>query len=163
MGRYRLALGSAGACRLNRVPEQTVPWLRRDRGSSGRVCTHDPERSQAQAAPCGASASASRGLKSWAVNERRRFGKDVPILGAEVVTVYLLGVPNQGVSDVPELKKPLSPLRIKGSRIWWPGAESNHRHKDFQSSALPTELPGLSLRLYIRRRACPGSGRRPAA
>ena len=23
-----------------------------------------------------------------------------------------------------------------------PGAESNHRHEDFQSSALPTELPG---------------------
>ena len=25
---------------------------------------------------------------------------------------------------------------------WWPGTESNRRHEDFQSSALPTELPG---------------------
>ena len=25
--------------------------------------------------------------------------------------------------------------------IWWLGTESNRRHKDFQSSALPTELP----------------------
>ena len=27
---------------------------------------------------------------------------------------------------------------------WCPGAESNHRHEDFQSSALPTELPRLT-------------------
>src|SRR5258708_24598022 len=27
---------------------------------------------------------------------------------------------------------------------WWPRAELNHRHKDFQSSALPTELLGHS-------------------
>ena len=25
---------------------------------------------------------------------------------------------------------------------WWPEVESNHRHEDFQSSALPTELSG---------------------
>src|SRR5262245_18342757 len=25
---------------------------------------------------------------------------------------------------------------------WWPGTESNCRHYDFQSYALPTELPG---------------------
>ena len=25
--------------------------------------------------------------------------------------------------------------------IWWLGAESNHRHEDLQSTALPTELP----------------------
>ena len=26
---------------------------------------------------------------------------------------------------------------------WWPKPGSNRRHKDFQSSALPAELPGL--------------------
>ena len=29
--------------------------------------------------------------------------------------------------------------------IWCRGAESNHRHRDFQSLALPTELPRLKL------------------
>src|SRR5882762_3790883 len=31
-------------------------------------------------------------------------------------------------------------------RNWCPGAESNHRHGDFQSPALPTELPGPKAR-----------------
>lgn len=33
-------------------------------------------------------------------------------------------------------------LRSQGKGEWCPGAESNHRHCDFQSHALPTELPG---------------------
>ena len=33
---------------------------------------------------------------------------------------------------------------ISSHQYWCPGAESNHRHADFQSTALPTELPGLS-------------------
>ena len=33
----------------------------------------------------------------------------------------------------------------RGGKIeWCPGTESNCRHEDFQSSALPTELPGLT-------------------
>jgi hypothetical protein len=38
---------------------------------------------------------------------------------------------------------------------WWPGVELNHRHADFQSAALPTELPGRRGRARIR----PGSRR----
>ena len=30
--------------------------------------------------------------------------------------------------------------------LWWPGVELNHRHADFQSAALPTELPGHGTR-----------------
>src|SRR5215510_12098186 len=32
--------------------------------------------------------------------------------------------------------------RTSANIKWCPGAESNHRHHDFQSCALPTELPG---------------------
>ena len=33
-------------------------------------------------------------------------------------------------------------IKVKVQLTWCPGADSNHRHADFQSAALPTELPG---------------------
>ena len=35
-----------------------------------------------------------------------------------------------------------------GVKLWWPSAESNHGHADFQSAALPTELLGQRARQY---------------
>src|SRR5690606_41811938 len=43
------------------------------------------------------------------------------------------------------------PIQISGRLAWWSGAESNRRHTDFQSVALPTELPDPL-------RVTPGSG-----
>ncbi len=39
-------------------------------------------------------------------------------------------------------KIPRKSKKYKGF-MWWPGTELNRRHGDFQSPALPTELPGL--------------------
>jgi hypothetical protein len=44
-----------------------------------------------------------------------------------------------------------SPCGTCGSG-WWLGAELNRRHKDFQSSALPTELPSRANAANIQRR-----------
>src|SRR5207302_7536569 len=45
---------------------------------------------------------------------------------------------------------PLAPkARARGEVGPWPGAESNCRHADFQSAALPTELPGRRTRNFI--------------
>ena len=57
---------------------------------------------------------------------------------------------------------PMLPAVGSGLEKWCPGAESNHRHADFQSAALPTELPGLVRRQLYRGalRACPAAPRR---
>ena len=34
---------------------------------------------------------------------------------------------------------------------WWPKPGLNRRHKDFQSSALPAELPGLLKKMAIQK------------
>src|SRR5215470_12465892 len=43
-------------------------------------------------------------------------------------------------------RKPLRHMDAKCLILWCPGAELNHRHCDFQSHALPTELPGRATR-----------------
>ena len=55
-----------------------------------------------------------------------------------------------------------SSATFRRSEGWCPGAESNHRHCDFQSHALPTELPGhpASPQVAARRSGCIGA--RPA-
>ena len=45
-----------------------------------------------------------------------------------------------------KLCKPEMEKEVRGGEKKWNGAESNRRHKDFQSFALPTELPFLPFR-----------------
>ena len=57
--------------------------------------------------------------------------------GASVSSV--LSTPSQVLRQKPKLIRALAAFQ-RGK--WWPEVESNHRHEDFQSSALPTELSG---------------------
>ena len=48
-----------------------------------------------------------------------------------------------------------TPETSSGVLNWWPGAESNRRHADFQSAALPTELPGQKRPQFNQFASCP--------
>jgi hypothetical protein len=52
-------------------------------------------------------------------------------------------------------KTPTKALILLVINDWWLRPESNRRHKDFQSSALPTELPSHPERAVIDRRKMP--------
>src|SRR6185437_9561091 len=47
---------------------------------------------------------------------------------------------------------------IRKRNQWCPGAGSNHRHADFQSAALPTELPGPLAKDLVRAAALGNCG-----
>lgn len=72
---------------------------------------------------------------------------------SEIMTEAVLGGKLGYASDTPlglhSEKDPLKDGFASYCFIWWPGTESNCRHGDFQSPALPTELPGLKNRLYL--------------
>ena len=54
----------------------------------------------------------------------------------------LCNLSNHGVSHPTSGRHMQKAPLLRGFCIWCPEAESNHRHEDFQSSALPTELSG---------------------
>lgn len=47
-------------------------------------------------------------------------------------------------------KKPEARKNFGFHNRWCPEAESNHRHEDFQSTALPTELSGRVVAGWLR-------------
>ncbi len=78
----------------------------------------------------------------------------LPLTGWALVSASPLNLPTvlYGVIPWPHLPVPDDLERLRKAK-WCPGAESNHRHCDFQSHALPTELPGLSLTAGVKARA----------
>ena len=61
-----------------------------------------------------------------------------------------MGTDDSGSAPCREPRSP-KPSSLS-AEIWWAGSESNTRHKDFQSFALPTELPAHRDSGRIRKR-----------
>ena len=67
---------------------------------------------------------------------------------ATAAMLYLAGV--VGIEPTLEvLETSVLPLNYTPISLWWRGTESNRRHKDFQSFALPTELPSHILYNFL--------------
>jgi hypothetical protein len=64
------------------------------------------------------------------MNARNQKAEQVFAVERELVVLVSVGTPPT-----------TQPVTAQAVRRWWLGAELNRRHKDFQSSALPTELP----------------------
>src|SRR5215831_3580971 len=68
--------------------------------------------------------------------------RDVRAKGTETCSGANVGFASRAASR----SGPTRPPR----REMWPGTESNCRHEDFQSSALPTELPGQKPGIFLK-------------
>src|SRR5581483_11736817 len=66
---------------------------------------------------------------------------------------YSNGYPGAARGAAPRIDRP---TRCAWGACSWPGTESNRRHADFQSAALPTELPGLAYRALYPSHLRPG-------
>ncbi len=75
-------------------------------------------------------------------------GRQSPVPGRSSATLSR-GVPVSALGGPRPKKTAASGGHFPNDQSWCPGTESNCRHEDFQSTALPTELP---------RRTCPRAG-----
>ena len=132
------------------LPAPRAPWLRHHFSRSRRF-------------PAGGSSCVGRTISCAASRDRRsrRPSPRLVVCDAESASPMSGKLPNESFRHVQELQQDASTLNssvsagflrsfevrpdvLRGARKnkWCPGAESNHRHCDFQSHALPTELPG---------------------
>ena len=84
-------------------------------------------------------------LFTWVLYWRRRPDSDRSIKVLQTFALPLGYVAN-GAGDEARTRYlhlgKVALYQLSYYRKWCPGTESNHRHVDFQSTALPTELPG---------------------
>jgi hypothetical protein len=109
----------------HKVPHQSAP------SGSRRTCRARSHTSRRQAVPA---AQAAQGGDSAAHYPNCQYGTGLSGPPAE----HARRVSNP---QPPVLETGALPIELRAF-IQWPGAESNCRHHDFQSCALPTELPG---------------------